>query len=123
MSGCPFHFLLPSDDRVWEDGKYLGHLSAGTDRTLSPHGGAVNTLALDDRTRYLLSGDSNGSILVWRTGAVKCVLAASVLFFRPLLPCTRPSQTPPLTRDCYIALPRSHRRLRLVSIAPSVQAR
>jgi hypothetical protein len=32
----------------------------------SPHKGRINTLTIDERTRYLLSGDSAGDILVWR---------------------------------------------------------
>lgn len=32
----------------------------------SPHDGCVNSLALDERTKYLISADSVGDILVWR---------------------------------------------------------
>jgi hypothetical protein len=32
----------------------------------SPHDGCVNSLALDERTKYLISADSVGDVLIWR---------------------------------------------------------
>jgi WD40 repeat protein len=32
----------------------------------APHDGRINVVAIDERTRYLMSGDSAGDILVWR---------------------------------------------------------
>eukprot|EP01041_Mallomonas_annulata_P002782 gene2782-5479_t len=44
----------------------LGECTVGNDE-LSAHDSAVNALVIDDRSRYLLSADASGCILVWRT--------------------------------------------------------
>jgi WD40 repeat protein len=56
---------MPLDDSTrnkYKDRKDL-------DLDMAPHSGAVNSLALDERTRHLFSGDSVGAIFVWRLDA------------------------------------------------------
>jgi WD40 repeat protein len=51
--------------RVWNGSKLLGTLRIG-DNDDPPHENRINSIVIDERTRYLLSGDSDGEILMWR---------------------------------------------------------
>lgn len=63
--------------RVFDEGELAGYIRVveqaegktaepGDAVDFSPHDGCVNSLALDERTKYLISADSVGDILVWR---------------------------------------------------------
>ena len=61
--------------RVWQLSEQLGELSipaaegGAVSTAITPHQGKVHSLVIDVRSRYLLSGDSMGCILIWRTDA------------------------------------------------------
>jgi WD40 repeat protein len=53
--------------RVWEKNKMIGYISQDIeDGNFPAHDGRVNCLAIDERSKYLLSADSSGDINVWR---------------------------------------------------------
>lgn len=53
--------------RVWEKNKMIGFISQDLeDDNFPAHDGRVNCLAIDERSKYLLSADSSGDISVWR---------------------------------------------------------
>lgn len=69
--------------RVFDDSELMGYIRVveqpqsedihkpvidenGGTMDFSPHDGCVNALALDERTKYLISADSVGDVLVWR---------------------------------------------------------
>ena len=51
--------------RVWAGSKLLGTLRIGDDDD-APHDNRINSIVIDERTRYLISGDGDGEILMWR---------------------------------------------------------
>lgn len=65
--------------RVWDQGTFMGFISVGDGKPplkaksvrglndFPPHNGQVNSVVIDERSKYLLSGDSTGDILAWRT--------------------------------------------------------
>lgn len=65
--------------RVFDDGVLCGHIvvqdsnaSSGSDtesQDFSPHDGAIHCVAIDERTKYLITADSVGDILVWKLDA------------------------------------------------------
>ena len=79
MSAVPRIITGSADGRlrVWESGKHLGYISvpmerdgiedvSGYDNDFPPHSAQVNCVAVDERSRYLLSADAAGDILAWR---------------------------------------------------------
>lgn len=63
--------------RVWENGQFVSYIYVSPKNPspndpppdLSPHEGAVNSIVIDERSRYLITGDSAGDILAWRQDA------------------------------------------------------
>jgi len=61
--------------RVWDEAVFKGYISAEDEAELSANDSApaahngcrVQALAIDSRSRYLISGDSVGNLFVWRT--------------------------------------------------------
>lgn len=58
--------------RVFDQGRFMGFVvvagktDTGNTQDFSPHDGVVNSVVIDDRSKYLISGDSFGEILAWR---------------------------------------------------------
>lgn len=58
--------------RVFDSGKLTGFIMVidknedGQPQDFSPHDGTVNSLVIDERSKYLISADSVGDILAWR---------------------------------------------------------
>ena len=52
---------------VWGDEKCVGECVVGNEGH-NPHEGTVNALVIDHRTKYMMSGDACGCILVWKPG-------------------------------------------------------
>jgi hypothetical protein len=54
--------------RVWEWNNYLGEIGvrAGDGSMIPAHGCRIHSIVVDERSRYLLSGDNMGEIVVWR---------------------------------------------------------
>ena len=53
--------------RVFDNGALVGKISSSDPSDdVAPHGGRVNALCIDKRSKYLMSGCSDGEILVWR---------------------------------------------------------
>lgn len=72
---CPSVIAGASDGRLrqWNNGKFEGYISvdekdsyANASAPIAHHRARINTVTIDKRSRYLLSGDSMGEILVWR---------------------------------------------------------
>jgi WD40 repeat protein len=61
--------------RVWEGSTFMGyvHVTHKDEETnavdYSPHDGQINSIVIDERSRYLISADSAGDILAWRYDA------------------------------------------------------
>lgn len=74
-SPCPPVIAGGSDGRLrqWSNGRFEGYISVDekdsyehASAPVAHHRARVNTVTIDRRSRYLLSGDSTGEILVWR---------------------------------------------------------
>lgn len=75
---CPRLITGSSDGKitVWDKGVLLGFIHIAAEGSVAAaasevsnepaHKGRVQTLAINDKTKYLLSGDSDGEIYVWR---------------------------------------------------------
>ncbi|KAJ1420494.1 WD40-repeat-containing domain protein [Ochromonadaceae sp. CCMP2298] len=61
--------------RVWDGSSFLGyvHVTRKDEEAdavdYSPHEGQVNSIVIDERSRYMISADSAGDILAWRYDA------------------------------------------------------
>jgi len=65
---CPRVISGASDGRIrmWNGAQLEGECTTGKAQ-YRPHEGAVNSIVIDDRSRYMISADAIGCILVWRT--------------------------------------------------------
>lgn len=66
---CPTIISGSADGRIrcWNEGNLVGFLHLGSEFELEPaHRHRVQSLAINERSRYLFSGDSAGEVLIWR---------------------------------------------------------
>eukprot|EP01035_Chromulina_nebulosa_P017824 gene17824-23435_t len=53
--------------RVWDSGNFAGFVYISNKDKISPHQARIQAIVIDERSRYLISGDAVGEIYIWRT--------------------------------------------------------